>query len=183
MPFFRACLEALLRHRYKQSESAVSCGRQLSPLFLPQLGQKFPDISRCPQEQLQVSAADGAGRLAPQLGQKLLEIPFSPQVQSQVPAAAGRGRFLPQFGQKLLVTAFWPQVQSQESEIAALTVRPAFSAQFSTGFRASFVRFITPPMAPSVTPSPAISPSPPEPSPAMPFFIASMPTCLAVSCW
>ena len=104
-----------------------------------------------------------AGRFLPQLGQKFDVTPFCPQSGQSQPASIA-GRFLPQLGQKFDVTPFCPQSgQSQPSGDRVPPRRWAICAAVSiTGFNASFAMPTTLPIAPSVTPRPAISPSPPS---------------------
>ena len=150
-------------------------------LLQPQFGQKFVVIPVFPHSgQAQVAS----GRFAPQFGQKFVRMLEVPHFSQSQPGELS-GCFFPQFGQNREAMLCVPQSgQFQVSVAAAPAALPVCAPRSKTGWSASRVMFTTLPIAPSVTPRLAISPSPPfAPSPpVIPFFIASRPTCRAVSC-
>ena len=154
-----------------QSHAAGTGSGRLAPHSL----QNFPLLPFAPQAgQSHVSGSFGAGRGVPHSGQNFVVSPVCPHSGQVHVSAEGCGRLAPHSRQNLPVMPLAPQLQSHVSGVTAAA--PAAAVSCISGFIASRVILITPPIAPSATPIPATSPSAPAAPPEIPFFIASMPT-------
>lgn len=156
-----------------------------SGFFAPRSGQNLLAIFFHPRaEQSQICG--GSGFFSPQSGQNL-EVIFLQPHDGQSHPWADSGFFAPHSGQHFVDRFIAPQEQFQVFPALSLAAAmlppislPTALAVFKTGLSASLVIFITPPIAPSVTPrlakSPRFPPTLLEEFPVMPFCIASKPT-------